>query len=273
MPDVKLPELESEKGYGNEGLNKVNDFLISKGMTDRLLPGPIAEDDIAVAVYLLILSKWINPGQKTYRRVNGQELVCAENNGIVKIDLVSGKPFGILYLENGDYVIFEDISSVDDSELEFEANGVRLATIEPEIMPEYDYSGVVFAHVELDINRDIDEITGLTALNTNDKLSLVKGQCKLKLNHLGAKLEIAMSAIMESTSIRAPKYLEFLDTFTVHFVRKNEMSADVYASIQVTSEDFHEVEIDFGSGETEPVVIDLFDDQYLVNPNLERNIA
>jgi hypothetical protein len=278
MPDVSLPELESEIGSGNAGLEKVNRFLVNKGMTDCLLPGPISEQDVAAAVYLLILSMWQAPGDRVYRSVNwatpgttvnktidNQKVAYAQNPGLVKQDTLTGKFFGIIHLENRDYVIFEDISSTSMSPVQIENVGVRLAKLEPTLDRDYSYTGIEFPHLDLDIKRSIEEIEGLVTTDGKNKIGIVKGQLKLKMNHLGAKLEIAMAAVMESTSIRMPKYLTFEQHLNVHFVREGE----VYASIQATEESFKEVVIDFEQ-QTKANHGSSYDDEYLVNPNLEQ---
>jgi hypothetical protein len=268
MDSIDLPEVESAKGYGNEGLKIVNTFLTNKAMGDCLLPGPVGDDDMVAAVYLLILSKWQSEGILVYRDINNKQVAYAQNPGLVKLDPVTGKHFGVLYLQNGDYVLFEDISTTAMTPLQIESNGVRLASIETSLIHDYSYTGVEFPHVELDIKRDIDEITGVYTEDGN-KLTRVKGQCKLKMNHLGARVEVAMAGIMETTSVRMPKYLTFENLFNVHFVRKDK----VYVSVQATEDAFKEVVIDFGNSDKKPEETFVDYDEYLVNPNLEQRFV
>jgi hypothetical protein len=269
MYSIDLAEVESAKGYGNEGLKFVNTFLTNKGMGDCLLPGPVGDDDMIAAVYLLILSKWQSEGILIYRNVDNKQVAYAQNPGLVKLDPVTGKHFGVLYLQYGDYVLFEDISTTSMTPLQIESNGVRLASIETSLNQDYSYTGVEFPHVELDIKRDIDEITGVYTEDGKNKLTRVKGQCKLKMNHLGARVEVAMAGIMETTSVRMPKYLTFEKLFNVHFVRQNK----VYVSIQATEDAFKEVVIDFSKPiqKSEDTISDY--DEYLVNPNLEQRFV
>ncbi|MGL4757966.1 MAG: hypothetical protein ACRCXZ_01410, partial [Patescibacteria group bacterium] len=286
LTDVELHELETASGLGSEGLKVVNNFMIEKGMFDCVLPGPVNPDSIVAGVYLKILSQWLVEGYKLYKNLEitknptaftktgesvlleNQPYAFAQIEGQIQEDYLTRQKYATASLNNSDIVIFESISEEADSELVIEANGFRLAS-QLGSDKYFAFDGLQFPHVDLNINRNLVEIEGVHATNSNYIVTTVLGQCKLKVNHIGVELELAASGLCESTSIKLPKYLAFTDTFTMHFVRKQK----VYASVLITKEDFKEVEINFENSNSIKAQTTFEEDDCYVNPNLERKIT
>jgi hypothetical protein len=232
-------ELESRIGQGMPGLASVNDFLTKKQMEGCLIQGPIGDQDLVAAVYMLIKSQWKTPGELIYKLESGERKAYAQNSGIILVESETGERIGLLELENGDRVIFESISSKTNTPFQLEANGANLSKDLQNMRVDHDYTGVIFPHISLDLTREyVEELIG--AMAPTGGLSQVRAQLKMQLNHKGAKVEIAMSAVFEKC-VRMPQYLTFDGEFAIHFVRDNE----VYLSTFVTGEHFKEVEIDF----------------------------
>jgi hypothetical protein len=232
-------ELESRIGQGMPGLSLVNNFLTEKHMEGCLIEGPIGDQDLVAAVYMLIQSQWRTPGELIYKLEAGKRKAYAQNPGIVLIEPETGERIGLLELENGDRVIFENLSSKTNTPFQLEANGANLSKDLQSMRVDNDYTGVIFPHINLDLTREyVEELIG--AMAPTGGLSQVRAQLKLQLNHVGAKVEVAMSAVFEKC-VRMPQYLIFDGEFAIHFVRGNE----VYLSTFVTEEHFQEVEIDF----------------------------
>jgi hypothetical protein len=151
---------------------------------------------------------------------------------------------------NGDLAIFETLSNIDTPEYQIEKNGQHfLSQIVNNKAGYCSYDGMHFPQVNLDINRALDELNGINICDTDYVFVDGKVQCKLKMNHIGAKLEVAMYGGMMAESIPNPPWI-INDTFTVHFARYNNMYDArghyvLFSSILITPEHFKRVEIKF----------------------------
>jgi hypothetical protein len=242
---IDMAELDSCVQEGGTDLVKV--FLHKKGMYLDL-PDEIGKDAICAAVVLIISSRWAFPGTeidilKGDKKYDGAKL----ESSIFKTS--DNHLYSPVMLDNGDYVIFEQKTTIDCTPKIIEKNGKMFASLIGKNAYSGDYAnlsneyngGLIFPQVDLEVSRDITEIIGAYTTNPDFRLVIAKGQCKLQMNHLGAKLQIAMGGIAESTSLVLYKSWIIDDTFCVHFVREGE----VYASVLVTPEHFHKVEINF----------------------------
>jgi hypothetical protein len=242
---IDMAELDSCVQEGGTDLVKV--FLHKKGM-HLDLPDEIGADAICAAVVLIICSRWAFPGTeidilKGDKKYDGAKLVAS----IFKTS--DNHIYSPIMLDNGDYVIFEQKTKDGSSPKEKELNGKMFASLigknpysgdNTNLCDEYN-GGLIFPQVDLEVSRDIAEIIGAYTSNPDYTLAIAKGQCKLQMNHLGAKLKIAMGGVAMSTSFKVETPWIIDDTFCVHFVREGE----VYASVLVTPEHFHKVEINF----------------------------
>lgn len=243
--DLKMPEIEGMGQIG--GTNLVKEFLMNKGIPLDL-PDEIDFEDICAAVVLDIKSTWKVKGKETKipkPNMPDGSIECydgAKLKGMVFEDRDKFK-FSKATLTNGDYVIFEQKSNAKSSVLEIEENGRYFAAnIENYLLCKGEYVSFSFPQVDLDTKRDIDELLGVKTSNIKDyKVTIAKGRCLLQLNHIGAKLKMAMGGVAVATSFRPEYNWEIDDTFCVHFCR----DTFVYASVLVTPEFFKKVEIDF----------------------------
>jgi hypothetical protein len=245
VSDVKMAEMESIGQFG--GVDRVNQFLIDRGMTNALLQ-PIPEDGISAAIYLKILSKWVEKGESL-------EMYTAANKLIDGVKLKSqvykdnfGKFFATVFLENGDFIILENSTPLDPTSEILENTGDYFmnAVLEHDFLkPEYGF--VHFPMLDIDYSRDWDEIISMSEETGKYVIDQARGQLKLALNEIGVKLEIAISVGMRSLSIQQPKQTwQINDTFNLHFIRTNEDDDLVrYASVQATPGDFKRPEINF----------------------------
>jgi hypothetical protein len=167
-------------------------------------------------------------------------------------------------MTNGDYVIFEQKTHVNSTPEELEANGLHfLPLVFDYDLNQRNYVGINFPQVDMDTKRDIHELIGATSDTGKEyTVSICKGRCQLQLNHIGAKLKMAMGGVAYTTSIRQEYIWTINDTFAVHFCRQDNAGVEqVYASVLVTPEDFKQVTIDFDESEIEEVNDDQdFDD-------------
>lgn len=245
VSEITLPELETIGQFG--GVDKVNQFLIERGMGNCTLQ-PIPPDGIAAAIYLKILSKWMIPGQRL-------ELLTTANKLVEGVKLKSqvykdnkGQFFALVFLENGDFVLIENSTSLDPSSEELENVGdyFVMALLDQDfLLPDFGF--VHFPMLDIDYSRNWDEIVGMTEESGKYQIDEAKGQLKLALNEVGVKLEVAISVGMKSLSMPTPKLTwQINDTFCLHFVRPLEDGECVrYCSIQATPDTFNRPEIEF----------------------------
>ena len=243
---LTIHELESESQTG--GVDKVNKFLTERGMTDALLPETTQPDAIAAAIYLLILSKWKVQGQKCMIKGDDQRSTYVGADLVCSIGKTFDTKFADIELENGDRVIMTQTTSKSDTLSGLESEGRYFAKL---IYSGYsyldNYEGVQFPHIDLDIKRTLHEIKGLQSLNSDLNIAEAKAQCKLKVNHIGVKLEVAMAAVAYRGMSMPKEKLVLNDTFDIHFLRKDQTTKKYvcYVSLQVTPEHFKEVTIEF----------------------------
>jgi hypothetical protein len=242
---IDIEEIETVVQIG--GYDKVQSLMESKDM-NYIIPSKIFADSVICGLYMLILAKWRDPGQddlitKDDKTIDAAYMDCAhvqqDNNGNI---------FASLYCDNydptynGDLVIFEVLSNDDTSEQDLAKNGNHfLDSIKTNKARYAAFDGMIFPQAELDISRKVEELIGISVEDTNYVFNEAMLQCKLKINHLGAKLEVAMYGGMMAESIPNPTWV-INGTYAVHFTRKNVL----YASVLITPNDFKKVEIDFG---------------------------
>jgi hypothetical protein len=245
VSDIKMPEMESIGQFG--GVDRVNQFLIDRGMVNALLQ-PIPQDGVAGAIYLKILSKWLEKGESL-------EMITPTNKPVDGVKLKSqvykdnfGKYFAVVFLENGDFIILENTTPLDPtSEILENAGDYFMQSVLEHDYLQSDFGFVHFPMLDIDYSRDWTEIIGMSEETGKYVIDQARGQCKLALNEIGVKLEIAISTGMRSLSVQMPKQTwQINDTFCLHFIRPNEDDDLVrYASIQATPGDFKRPEIDF----------------------------
>jgi hypothetical protein len=233
-----MPELKSKSQIG--GTDQVKTFL-DENKISLELPNEIGELDVCAAVILTILSKWKTEGFEVKIKKDNTEY-----DGACLSTVICKNPEGFMYasipLVGGDLVIFEQKTTESSSILEMEQNGLLFAGYTKDTNHyQHGYNGIIFPQVDLDVKRDMVEIIGVKTSNPDYVLTIAKGRCQLQMNHIGAKLKIAMGGVATSTSLSRPKYWTIDNTFCVHFVRNGE----VYASVLITPEHFHKVEINF----------------------------
>jgi hypothetical protein len=255
--NLQMEEIDSESQIG--GTNIVKAFLTRKQI-DLDLPDSIDSGDICAAVVLDIKSKWVKKGIETKIK-KPADLIKPDDqfyNGAQLSASVSKDKNGFFYskamMTNGDYVIFEQKTNNSSTPEELEANGLHfLESVHVKNQYQYNYVGLTFPQVDLDTKRDIHELIGATS-NTSKEftVAICKGRCQLQLNHIGAKLKMAMGGVAETTSIRVELIWTVNDTFAVHFCRKDSEGIDqLYASVLVTPEHFKKVTIEFDEPEIE----------------------
>jgi hypothetical protein len=242
---IDIEEIDTVVQIG--GYEKVQSLMESKDM-NYIPPDKILSDSVICGLYMLILAKWRDPGHydlitKDDKTIDAAYMDCAN----VQQDN-SGNIFASLYCDNydptynGDLVIFEVLSNYDTSEQKLSQNGNYFLDLIKSNKARYAaFDGMCFPQAELDISRKVEELIGISVKGTNYVFNEAMLQCKLKINHLGAKLEVAMYGGMMAESIPNPTW-EIKGTYAVHFTRKNVL----YASVLITPEDFKKVEIDFG---------------------------
>jgi hypothetical protein len=233
---IVMPELKSKSQVG--GTDEVKTFL-NENQTSLDLPDTIGSSDVCAAVILSICVKWQNVGIEEKITKNGKNY-----DGACLPASIYKSPEGCTYssvpLVNGDTVIFEQKTNVFSTIQEMEENGLLFAGYNS-TNNLYQYDGLIFPQVDLDVSRDFYEIKNISVSNPDYVLAVVKGRCQLQMNHLGAKLKMASGGNAFEECVFTPQYWIIDDTFCVHFVREGE----VYASVLVTPEHFHKVEIDF----------------------------
>jgi ribosomal protein L14 len=266
--NLQMDEIDAESQIG--GTDIVKAFL-SRKQIDLDLPDSIDAGDICAAVVLDIKSKWKNKGteikiakpanlatqdDKYYHGANLSTSVSKDSNGFW---------FATIPMTNGDYVIFEQKTHVNSSPEELEANGLHFLPLAFDYqLSQRNYVGMIFPQVDMDTKRDIHELIG--AVSDTDKqftIAICKGRCQLQLNHIGAKLKMAMGGVAVTTSIRQEYIWSINDTFAVHFCRKDSADVEqVYASVLITPDAFKQVTIEFDEAELsdDDDEIDEFDD-------------
>jgi hypothetical protein len=255
--DLEMSEIEGKSQIG--GTNEVKDFLLKKSI-ELNLPDEIGSDDICAAVVLDIKAKWLSKGMEVKIKkldTPDQYYDAARMNGSCYKDK-DGFMFARAMLKNFDFVIFEQKTNTRSSIEEMEENGRHfLKSFDDGKTAMHNYTTFTFPQVDLDSSRDVLELIGMKAQGTSEfTVAIAKGRCLLQLNHIGAKLKMAMGGVAMTTSIRQEFNWEINDSFCVHFCR-NEW---VYASVFVTPEHFKKVDIDFGPDDYEE--IDLSEDDF-----------
>ncbi len=238
---IDMHEIESKAQIG--GTHLVKEFLASKGI-ELKLPSQIEPLSICAAVVLIILSRWEVQGVEV-KIPNGDTYYDGARVSATVCRNTSGELYGLIPLKNDDYVIFEQNTTINSTIQEMEKNGLNcLVDMDTNYLSniQKDYQFIEFPQVDLVVNRNLDELIGLQTLNPPYEITDAVGQCKLRMNHIGAEVKIAMAGVMKSVSIRPqPQSWVIDDTFCVHFIRNDEM----YASILIAPEHFKRVEIDF----------------------------
>jgi hypothetical protein len=251
--ELTLQELETTLQIG--GYSEVQKFYQTKNMNYNP-PGTVLATSIICGLYGNFQAQWLDPGNectilKDDKKIYGADMECA----FVQMD-ENSITFGSLYCDNhnqyynGDLVIFETLSNENTSHEEIEKNGQHFLHQLVNNKARYaSYDGMQFPQIDVDIDRTLDEVNGIGIKDTDYAFSDCHVQCKLKMNHIGAKLEVAMYGGMMAESIPNPPWI-INDTFAVHFARSNNMN-DVkgqyilFSSVLVTPEHFKRVKIEF----------------------------
>jgi hypothetical protein len=251
--DLELEELQTILQIG--GYSKVQTFFESKNMKYNP-PKEVTVTSIICGLYANFQAKWRDPGHECFI-MQGDNRICGADMDCANVQMDENKIlFASLYCDNftqyynGDLVIFETLSKVDTPEAIIEKNGNHfLSQIVNNKAGYATYDGMQFPQTDVDINRILDEVNGINIENTDFVFADCNVQAKLQMNHIGAKLEVAMYGGMLAESIPNPPWI-INDTFTVHFARYNNMydaksQYVLFSSVLVTPEHFKRVEIKF----------------------------
>jgi hypothetical protein len=234
--DLHIQEIETISQIG--GTETVIKFLTDRGM-DSDLDQEIGQKDIAAALYLKIKAGWKNTGIP-YGITKGDNLISGSKVQATIFEIYDWS-FAIIELDNGDEVILE--TKTDSSTLPhlIEANGRYFVESQDNnnLVSRNDYRYVTFPQIDINFKRDLDEIIGNVIDGADYELQKAKGQIKLKMNHIGVKLEVAMAAQAVALSYHPDLNWIIDGDYGIHFVRDNM----VYCSIFASEGDFKEVTV------------------------------
>lgn len=206
----RIPEIDKLVSWSADDINA---FLRERGMDIQL--EPLGADTFGFAAVMKVAVQWLVAG-------TAQSIVGVDGKGYAGARLESA------YKDGGPSVLFRRSARHDhpiatirtsgtdlvhlvkfDEDLDAFDLTARAGEILLDAMPIYDFEGVHFPTIDLDVQPDVSWLLEMwTTLDSGQRAWLVQAlqQCKLRMNHVGAIVEDAFvgAASLECLSFSKP---------------------------------------------------------------------
>lgn len=232
----RIPEIDTSVSWSADDINA---FLRERGMDIQL--DPLGPDTFGFAAVMKVAVQWLQRGvAKAITGVDGIEYSGAR----LESAYVKGGP-SLLFRRSPRHehpiVTIRTVSSdlvhlttFGEDVSSFDLNA-RVAELLPDATQIYDFEGVHFPAIDLDVQPDVSYLLEMwTELDNGKRAWLVQAlqQCKLRMNHVGAVVEDAFAGAASLEGMMTPPKPDLVlnDDFLFVLERPN-LTQPVFAAV------------------------------------------
>ena len=228
MHDVQsVPELESR---ADQDEKVINAWLRERGFDIQLSPNPDPQG-FAVASIFDILLNWLHAGTKTYvvDRNQNDHMGVSMKGGVAVAHMVALHPHPVVRIatKSGDTVC---MSMVDDIPDDIAGLFLKIADLERVKATSYNYKGVVFPMVDMNIRNDISWISGLQ-VGGGYRVAEALQQTKFRMNEVGARAQSAVAMSFSRGITASSDEPHIIDRPFVLWIRREGFEFPLFAAL------------------------------------------